>query len=403
MNTPGAAHRQSALQDAANRNQAAMRAMAAGDMAGAEAALLTAVAVAPGFLPAWLNMAAIRRQRNDIDGAFEAIRQALIIDGRNFGALLMSATMLEQEGRHVPAALAYGAALANAPPDESLDAPTMQAVLRARAVSEGYRQQLGEHIRGAIAHAESGCTAAERRRLDSFVNMTLRVQPRYQQNPSDYYYPGLAPIQFYDRSAFPWLEEFEAQTDAMRVELYQALAGQSEQFKPYIHYGEHMPLDQWRELNNSPRWTSYEFYDRGKPVEDRFQACPATVRAFQMLPQADVPLRSPAALFSALQPRTRIPPHTGVANFRLLVHLPLVLPPGCGFRVGSETREWRLGEAWVFDDTIEHEAWNDSDEPRYIFICDIWNPRLSPDERAAIAAVIAATDAFNGTNPDGKV
>jgi len=403
MNTTGAAHRQAALQDAANRNQAAMRAMAAGDMAGAEAALLQAVAVAPGFLPAWLNMAAIRRQRNDIDGAFEAIRQALIIDGRNFGALLMSATMLEQEGRHVPAALAYGAALANAPPDESLDAATLQAVQRARAVNEGYKQQLGEHIRGAIAQSESGCTAAERRRLDSFISMTLRAQPRYQQNPSDYYYPGLAPIQFYDRSEFPWLEAFEAQTDAMRVELYQALAGQSEQFKPYIHYGEHMPLDQWRELNNSPRWTSYEFYHQGRPVEERFRACPETVRAFQALPQASVPLRSPAALFSALQPRTRIPPHTGVANFRLLVHLPLVLPPGCGFRVGSETRQWRLGEAWVFDDTIEHEAWNDSDEPRYIFICDIWNPRLSPDERAAIAAVIAATDAFNGADPDGKV
>ena len=75
------------------------------------------------------------------------------------------------------------------------------------------------------------------------------------------------------------------------------------------------------------------------------------------------------------------------------------MPPGCGFRVGSETREWRIGEGWVFDDTIEHEAWNDSDEPRYILICDIWNPRLSPQERAAIAGVIAATDAFNGTVP----
>ncbi len=139
-----------------------------------------------------------------------------------------------------------------------------------------------------------------------------------------------------------------------------------------------MPLDQWRELNNSPRWTSYEFYREGQPIEERFQRAPATVRAMQALPQAVVPLRSPCAMYSALQPRTRIPPHTGVANFRLVVHLPLVLPPGCGFRVGSETRAWRIGEAWVFDDTIEHEAWNDSDEPRYIFICDIWNPRLSP-------------------------
>jgi aspartyl/asparaginyl beta-hydroxylase (cupin superfamily) len=116
-----------------------------------------------------------------------------------------------------------------------------------------------------------------------------------------------------------------------------------------------------------------------------------------------VPLRSPSALFSVLQPHTRIPPHTGVANFRLVVHLPLIVPPGCGFRVGSETREWRIGEAWVFDDTIEHEAWNDSDQTRIIFICDVWSPRLSVEERVAIGAIIQATDAFSGTQPTSSV
>ena len=84
-----------------------------------------------------------------------------------------------------------------------------------------------------------------------------------------------------------------------------------------------------------------------------------------------------------LQPHTRIPAHTGIANFRLVVHLPLIVPPDCGFRVGAETRQWRIGEAWVFDDTIEHEAWNDSDQTRIIFICDVWSPRLSQEERAA--------------------
>lgn len=391
------------MQDAANRNQAAMRAMAAGDLAAAEATLLQAVAVAPGYLPAWLNMAAVRRQRNDLEGAFEAVRQALTLDGRNFGALMMSATMLERMGQSVPAAQAYGAALANAPPDEMLDAATMQAVRRGREVHGAYTKQLGEHIRGAIATAESGCTATERRRLDSFIDMTLRVQPRYQQNPSDFYFPGLPPIEFYERSEFPWLEEFEAQTDAIRADLANALREQQADFTPYIHYDDYMPLDQWRELNNSSRWTSYEFYKQGQPIKEHFERAPATVRAMQALPQAVVSLRSPCAMYSALQPRTRIPPHTGVANFRLVVHLPLVLPPGCGFRVGSETRQWRIGEAWVFDDTIEHEAWNDSDEPRYIFICDIWSPRLSPQERAAIAGVVAATDSFNGTVPAAQI
>jgi aspartyl/asparaginyl beta-hydroxylase (cupin superfamily) len=104
-------------------------------------------------------------------------------------------------------------------------------------------------------------------------------------------------------------------------------------------------------------------------------------------------------MFSVLQPRTRIPPHTGVANTRLVVHLPLIVPEGCGFRVGSETRAWREGEAWVFDDTIEHEAWNDSDRPRTILICDVWNPRLSGAERDAITSVMNAMDRFSGTAP----
>ena len=85
-------------------------------------------------------------------------------------------------------------------------------------------------------------------------------------------------------------------------------------------------------------------------------------------------------------PRTHIPPHTGVTNTRLTVHLPLIVPPNCGFRVGSETREWVPGKAWVFDDTIEHEAWNRSDAPRAVLIFDIWNPILTAAERDLVRA-----------------
>jgi aspartyl/asparaginyl beta-hydroxylase (cupin superfamily) len=59
----------------------------------------------------------------------------------------------------------------------------------------------------------------------------------------------------------------------------------------------------------------------------------------------------------------------------------LVVPPDCGFRVGAETREWKEGQCWAFDDTIEHEAWNNSDQPRTILILDVWNPLLTEAER----------------------
>ena len=81
------------------------------------------------------------------------------------------------------------------------------------------------------------------------------------------------------------------------------------------------------------------------------------------------------------------------------MHLPLIVPPGCGFRVGGETREWREGEAFAFDDTIEHEAWNDSDQLRAVLIFDVWNPHLTELERNLLGQFFAAADAsgFGGT------
>jgi aspartyl/asparaginyl beta-hydroxylase (cupin superfamily) len=394
---------QVAAQQSAAYNQAALKAMASGDLPGAELALLQALGQDRRNISAWLNLAAVRRQRDELDGAFAAIQEVLQLDARNFPALLMSATMLEREGRAVPCARAYGAALANAPPDSRLDASTLQAVRHGRAVLETYTRQLGEHVRASVAAVSDQCSGAERRRVQSFIDTTLRVRRRYRQEPTEYYYPGLPAIEFYDRAEFPWLEEFESRTSAIGQELADIVREDAGGFTPYIHYAPHMPLDQWAELNHSSRWSAFHFYEKAQAIADRCRRAPATIEAVSRLPQAAVALRSPCAMYSVLQPRTRIPPHTGVANFRLVVHLPLVVPPGCGFRVGGETRGWRVGEAWVFDDTIEHEAWNDGDQPRYVLICDIWSPRLSPAERAAIAEVIAATDAFNGTVPAAHV
>jgi aspartyl/asparaginyl beta-hydroxylase (cupin superfamily) len=387
----------------AGLNKSALQALAAGDFATAQALLLRLVAADPASIPGWLNLAAVRRRLNDSAGAFAALSEVLRLESRNFPALLMSATLLERQGRMKAAAEAYGAALSNAPHDQYLDEPTRQAIAHAREVHGRHTSELHEFIRAQVSDTQSQCAPAEQRRVEAFIATTLRIRKRYQQEPLEYYFPGLPAIEFYERSEFPWLEELEAATEPMQRELAAILREDQAGFAPYIHYDDHMPLDQWRELNHSPRWSAFHFYEKGQPIAERCNRAPATMQALSRLPQARVPLRSPSALFSVLQPHTRIPPHTGIANFRLVVHLPLIVPPGCGFRVGGETRQWRLGEAWVFDDTIEHEAWNDSDQTRIIFICDVWSPRLSAEERAAIGQVIAATDAFNGTQPSSSV
>ena len=82
-------------------------------------------------------------------------------------------------------------------------------------------------------------------------------------------------------------------------------------------------------------------------------------------------------------------------NARLICHLPLVVPPGCGFRVGGETREWREGELLIFDDTVEHEAWNEGSSERIILIFDVWRPEIDSEERRAITALFEAVDNYS--------
>jgi aspartyl/asparaginyl beta-hydroxylase (cupin superfamily) len=390
-------------EEAARANRAALQAMAAGDMAGAQSMLQDAVARGHGDLRVWLNLAVARRQLRDFDGAFAALREALMLDNRNFAALLMQAALLDRLGRAKEAAVAYGIALVQAPPDAELDAPTRQAVARARELQAKHSAELGAWVREQAAAASEPLPAAARRRVEAFIDTTLRVRRRYRQEPMEYAYPGLPDIEFFEREEFPWLAALEAATPHVQRELARILVEDEAGFAPYVRYDDHLPLDQWRELNKNPRWSAFHFYDRGREIPERCARAPATMAAVRSLPQAVVDLRSPTAMFSVLKPKTRIPPHTGIANFRLVVHLPLVLPAGCGFRVGGETREWRVGEAWVFDDTIEHEAWNDSDETRIILICDVWNPRIPPEEREAIRAVIAATDAYRGTVPGTQI
>ena len=116
-------------------------------------------------------------------------------------------------------------------------------------------------------------------------------------------------------------------------------------------------------------------------------------------PLTRIPGRAPSILFSKLAAGAHIPAHTGMLNVRLICHLPLLVPPGCVFRVGADERPWVEGKAWVFDDTIEHEAWNRSGADRYVLLFDIWRPELSHEEMAGVALLCEALDDYRGRDP----
>jgi aspartyl/asparaginyl beta-hydroxylase (cupin superfamily) len=205
----------------------------------------------------------------------------------------------------------------------------------------------------------------------------------------------LPAIEFFERDDFPWLDRFEASADGIREEFLRVFQTE-DGFVPYVSYPPDVPLNQWAALNHSPSWSAFHLYEKGREVAANAAKCPLTMGLLATAPQPVQFGRTPAAMFSLLKPGTRIPPHTGVSNVRLVTHLPLIVPPDCGFRVGNEIREWVPGKAWIFDDTIEHEAWNGSDSLRVVLIFDVWHPQLSQSEREMITALGAAVDQYVG-------
>ena len=377
---------------------AAVAAMREGRLHDARALLEDAVRREPGEIALWLNLAGACRALADYPAAFSALESALRVDPRSFQALLMKASLVERSGDMVQAAIGYGLALTQAPPPERLDPATRRAHDHAKAVHDDYTSRLRAHLADAIAGAHAPLARSEEaRRINGFIEHAVGRRRIYSQQPSSFYYPGLPAIDFYPRDFFPWIAAVEAEVPAIGRELADILMdGQERGFRPYVDYADSLPLDQWAELNRSPRWNAFHLEADGKPVEANCIRAPNTLAAIGRADRADLPGRSPASMFSTLKPHTRIPPHTGVSNTRLVAHLALVIPPGCGFRVGGETRPWTPGEVFVFDDTLEHEAWNDSDLPRTVLIFDVWSPLLSPVERDLIRRVTAAADSFNG-------
>jgi aspartate beta-hydroxylase len=105
--------------------------------------------------------------------------------------------------------------------------------------------------------------------------------------------------------------------------------------------------------------------------------------------------QAPEVCFSVIRPQSTIMRHYGVTNTRLVMHLPLVVPPGCALNViDAGEHHWKPGELMMFDDTFQHEAWNTSDEPRLIVLMDCWNPHLTLPEKQAVKLLVEAIDSI---------
>nr|WP_086492057.1 aspartyl/asparaginyl beta-hydroxylase domain-containing protein [Novosphingobium panipatense] len=356
----------------------------------------------PAAVAQWLKLAGLRRALRQPHRALEAVHCALILAPLDFMALVMRAGLLERIG-DAQAGTAWGEALAQVP-DGPLPAPLEAAVAAGRAFHADWLEKRGERLEqvaqaaeGEGAPAPSAEVAADNGwRLARFRDNILRKTRVYHSEPTHFHYPGLVEREFHPRHATPWLAEVEAGFEEIRAEMLALIQSERAELEPYIQYEDRENLAQWRPLNRSRDWSAIHLLRHGAEVSRNAAQAPRTMEILSRLPQPVVPGASPNAMFSLLAPHTAIPPHVGVDNTRLVCHLPLVVPPGCWFRVGAETREWREGEAFAFDDTIEHEAMNPTDVLRVVLIFDVWHPDLAPGERAAVAATIAATGREGG-------
>jgi aspartyl/asparaginyl beta-hydroxylase (cupin superfamily) len=358
------------------------------DVAGATALLERAAEAAPREPAIVLNMAFACRAAGDLAGEAENLERALTLDPYFFPALLAKGAMLERAGHPRSAAQVYRNAIKIAPPEERVPPDLRGALQHARQCVEADNAALSAHLEARVGPLRSGTDDANLARFDECAGIAAGRKKVYTSDPVMLYYPRLPAITYFEESLFPWLGGVEAATEIIRAEFAAAAMAEGGEFSPYVNHPDSAPLNQWAELNRSPRWSAYFLWKDGVRHDAHCAQCPETARILETLPLLEIDGFAPTAFFSLLQPHTRIPPHTGSTNTRLTVHVPLIVPDGCAFRVGNDVREWRPGAAWVFDDTIEHEAWNNSDKPRAILIFDIWNPLLSAAERELFAALL---------------
>jgi aspartyl/asparaginyl beta-hydroxylase (cupin superfamily) len=320
--------------------------------------------------------------------------------------------LLQREPQNI-SALVHKGELRSAGGDDRAAAAFFNAALRAAAAA----QPLPSSLRPVIERAQLGlarCEASFQRHTDEALAAAgfppgrrprrfqeslelmrgLRQTQLQLQQPTGYYFPDLPQRRYYERSELPWAAEIEAAAPAIKAELLDYLAGGDNAFSPYMVSDPSRPRTEYHGLLDNPDWSTLHIFEKGRRVPTLERRFPRTLEAVESLDLPRITVRAPSILFSRLSPGARIPPHHGIMNARLICHLPLIVPPGCGFRVGGEVRQWREGELLIFDDTVEHEAWNHGRSDRIVLIFDVWRPEVTPDERRAITALFKAVDDY---------
>ncbi|KAM6411739.1 aspartyl/asparaginyl beta-hydroxylase isoform 14-T14 [Pluvialis apricaria] len=140
-------------------------------------------------------------------------------------------------------------------------------------------------------------------------------------------------------------------------------------------------------LREKGDWSQFTLWQQGRKNENACKSVPKTCALLERFPEA-TGCRRGQIKYSIMHPGTHVWPHTGPTNCRLRMHLGLVIPKeGCRIRCAQENRTWEEGKVLIFDDSFEHEVWQDAENYRLIFIVDVWHPELTAQQRRTLPAI----------------
>jgi len=347
----------------------------------------------------WLGFALACVVEGDLSAAETGIDKVLSREGRNLRALIVKGDLLagrkdaQNAAAHYTLALRVAATLPSVPTGIAADLSRIQRHIQ--QLNQQFQQHLFEQL-ASQGYQRASAPSRFNEALDLMMGVKLReeeVEP-YPQMPHVFYMPHMPYRTFYPNEYLPWMKSLEGATDKIQRELQTLLAQNRARFTPYVHSGLGRAPSDDGELLDSDSWTSAYLWRDGEPDEDIMACCPETVGLMESLPLTKIKGLAPSVLFSKLNAGAAIPPHTGMLNVRLICHLPLIVPPECGLRVGQDERQVRLCTGWAFDDSINHEAWNRSNEDRIILLFDVWRPELNEEERLLITALLESATSY---------
>ena len=214
------------------------------------------------------------------------------------------------------------------------------------------------------------------------------------QQPKVIYIPGLDTGGFLDTQSHPIVPALKSAFRDIQAEFDEVMNDQKV-LKPFMGHAGKDDSKKYVSGDEKASWDAFFFYRHGTRFEAAQQRCPKTSKVLESIDLCRIEGQSPEICFSVLQPGSRIEPHFGVTNARVVVHLPLRVPNGCYLELTDVGRHfWKEGEPLVFDDTFEHSALNPSDKPRGILLMDAWHPNLSMVEREVFSNLIKAISAI---------